>query len=90
MEGPWSVIVRLSNTHQDIHVVIPTQEPYMTITQLKQHIPLEPGQHIKLIHLGHILKDASVLVPRTMPTHSSDTVQVSNQGVIQAMVYSSI
>lgn len=85
----WTILVRLSNSAvKDILVDIPTTAPFLTVSDLKKKVPVEPDQLIKLIHLGRILQDDFKLVPSTTTTDSkSDTIKVSNRGVIQAMIY---
>lgn len=85
----WTILVRLSNSAvKDILVDIPTTAPFLTVSDLKKKVPVEPDQHIKLIHLGRILQDDFKLVPSTTTTDiKSDTIKVSNRGVIQAMIY---
>ncbi|KAI8085709.1 hypothetical protein BDF21DRAFT_492375 [Thamnidium elegans] len=86
----WTILVRLSNSAvKDILVDIPTTAPFLTVSDLKKKVPVEPDQLIKLIHLGRILQDDFKLVPSTIATDliKSDTIKVSNRGVIQAMIY---
>lgn len=84
----WTILVRLSSSAKDIAVDIPTTAPFMTVAELKQKITLNPDQQIKLIHLGRILQDNYHLVPSTTEiSNKSDTIKVSNRGVIQAMIY---
>lgn len=84
----WTILVRLSNSAKDIAVGIPTSAPFMTVSDLKQKIIIDHDQQIKLIHLGRILQDDFTLVPSTTTvTNKSDTIKVSNRGVIQAMIY---
>jgi hypothetical protein len=78
----FSITVRLSNG-KDFKVQLPTNEPYLTIKQLKTHIA---QQNVKFIHLGRILKDDFVLVPANSPSSNANIVKISNGGVIQAMV----
>ncbi|KAI9348854.1 hypothetical protein BD770DRAFT_395114 [Pilaira anomala] len=85
----WTILVRLSNSAvKDILVDIPTTAPFLTVSDLKKKIPIEPDQNIKLIHLGRILQDDFKLVPsNTSINIKNDTIKVSNRGVIQAMIY---
>lgn len=84
----WTILVRISTSAKDVAVDIPTTAPFMTVADLKQKISLESDQKIKLIHLGRILQDNFTLVPSTTEiTNKSDTIKVSNRGVIQAMIY---
>lgn len=86
-----TIFVRLSTSGaKDIAIEIPTQPPFMTVSELKNKINIPADQQIKLIHMGRILKDDFDLVPASTTsttTTKSETIKVPDQGVIQAMVY---
>lgn len=79
----FSVIVRLS-TANDVVVPIPTEEPYMTVAELKKQLP--PHKSVKCIHLGRVLEDNYILVPSKHPASDLHIVKISNKGVIQALL----
>lgn len=86
----WSILIRRnSSSFKDTAVEIPTIEPFMTVSDVKRKIHVEPGQQIKLIHLGKILQDNATLVPSSCSKSQlkQNAVRVANRGVIQAMVY---
>ncbi|KAK4511700.1 uncharacterized protein ATC70_007243 [Mucor velutinosus] len=86
----WSILIRRnSSSFKDTAIEIPTVEPFMTVSDVKRKIHVEPGQQIKLIHLGKILKDNATLVPSfcSKSLLKQNAVRVANHGVIQAMVY---
>lgn len=88
VSSDFSIIVRLSSDGKDVTVPIPTNEPYITIAELKSKLPHDDSHNsIRLIHLGRILKDDFILVPSNSPSSSSNIVKISNHGVIQAMLY---
>lgn len=86
----WTILVRLSTSGAKDKVIdIPTSPPFMKVSELKNMIDIESDQQIKLIHLGRILQDDYILVPSSTTSSKSDTIKISNRGVIQAMVYRS-
>ncbi|KAL7325309.1 hypothetical protein PS15p_207813 [Mucor circinelloides] len=87
---PWFILVRRnSSSSKDTAIEISTIEPFMTVSDVKRKIHVEPGQQIKLIHLGKVLQDHSTLVPSSCSKSQlkKNAVRVANRGVIQAMVY---
>jgi hypothetical protein len=87
---PWCILIRRnSSCSKDIVIEIPTMDPFMTVSNLKSKIHVEPNQQIKLIHLGKILEDNSTLVPSSCSKSllKNNAIKVANRGVIQAMIY---
>lgn len=87
---PWSVLIRHNSSgSKDTAIEISTIEPFMTVSDLKSKIHVEPDQQIKLIYLGRILEDNSTLVPSSCSKSllKNNAIKVANRGVIQAMVY---
>lgn len=87
---PWCILIRRnSSCSKDTVIEIPTMEPFMTVSNLKSKIHVEPNQQIKLIHLGKILEDNSTLVPSSCSKSllKNNAIKIANRGVIQAMIY---
>ncbi|CEP14576.1 hypothetical protein [Parasitella parasitica] len=87
----WSIIIRHNlSLSKDTVVEIPVTEPFIKVSDIKSTIHLKPGLHVKLIHLGKILQDSSVLVPSSCSksqTSKNNTIKIANGAVIQAMIY---
>lgn len=97
-EETWPILIRSASngTQTEKQVDIPITAPFMTVSQLKTEIQLEPHQQVKLIYLGRILKDDFTLVPascaapdntKNKKKKENDIIKLVNKSVIQAMIY---
>ncbi|KAI8390944.1 uncharacterized protein BYT42DRAFT_610213 [Radiomyces spectabilis] len=86
----WPILVRLSSTAQDIQLEIPCVPPYIDTVGLRRllYAHVDPTtQQIRLIHLGKLLQDSSLIVPADITTSVPvSAVKIAKRGVIQAMI----